>query len=204
MIIATLPEKISFKDYIVSTPAGADPLLLADLKAHLNISGTDDDAELTRLIKAVADITEKITGRDLITKTYNAYIDYFPCSYATLEIRKSKLQNITSIKYYTGRVLTLWDASNYYNTNTNYYSQVCLVDGKTYPDTDYRKQAVKIEFTSGYGVDNTYIPEGLKQAMYRLCAFLFENKGDCNDCGTITTAKELLQSYILPSMLISI
>lgn len=177
------------RQYTLLTPAVSSALNLDEVKEHLKISGEDYDSQLLRLIEVVTQYAEAATGRDLINKTWKGYLDGFPsgcgscCAYCTcsdsIQVRKSKLQSITSIQYYTGGVLTTFASTDYYFTDEADYSKIYLVDGKSWPTTDNRKQAVVITFVAGYGDDDCNVPKLLKQAMLSQLTVLFENAGDC-------------------------
>lgn len=188
-------------NYPLVTGTSTLAVSLADTKDWLKIPSTltVDNNLITALIKASTSFFEKITGRDLITKTYKCYLDNFPSNdapayYAGISsllpkyqdngiyLRKSPLQSITSIQYYKEGVLTTWDASNYYSTVSTNYSAIYVVDGKEFPkDVDFRKQAIIITFTAGFGASDANIPEDIKQAVLRFISFLYDNRGDCAD-----------------------
>jgi len=179
---------ISVIEYTLLTPATSPALELDDVKDYLKISDDDSNDRLLALIKVVTNYAEKITGRDLINKTYKGYLNCFPLadfSYPycpAIEIRKSKLQSITSIQYYLGDVLTTWTSTDYYITDSEDYATINLVDGKSYPSNiDKRKQAVVITFIAGYGDSECNVPSDIKQAMLSQVAALYENAGDCID-----------------------
>jgi len=194
-------EIIKASNYILINDATSFPVTLQEAKDYLKISGSDQDAEINQLIATATDIGEKITGRDFLNKTYKGFLDYFPCGYTGIEIRKSKLQSITSIKYLKSKVLTTLDSSNYYTTQSNDYSSIFLNDGFTYPETDIRNQVVEIVFTAGYGDTSADIPETLKKAILTNIAYLFENKGDCDGCGSNKVSRKIYQAYIISSLL---
>lgn len=197
--------------------AGTETLAisLADAKAYLKIpsSFTQEDAIITSIIKASTTFFERITGRDLINKTYKTYLDNFPylkepyrlqgVTPLTLRyedngiiIRKSKLQSITSIQYVKDSLQVTWDSSNYYISDDSDYSAIYLVKDKNFPETDERKQAITITFVAGCGADATTIPEDIKLALLQLIAFLYDNRGDCECSGGVPVmAKSLFSSY---------
>lgn len=165
-------------NYTVETAAASEPITLTEAKTHLRIDTSDYDSIITPLIATVRQFGEAVTGRDFINKTYKGYLDSFP--HESIEIRKSKLQSITSIRYYINNILTTFSSANYYFTKAdNSFSKIFLVDGSTYPSTDNRMQAVEVLFVAGYGADATFVPQGLKQAMLSHLAVLFNNAGDC-------------------------
>lgn len=201
-------------NYTLVTGAGALPVSLADVKTSLKVpsSITADDNLITALIKVAASSFEKATGRDLINKTYKTYLDAFPCGNSLyyysgisslslnyndngIKLRKSKLQSITSIKYYIDGVLTTWDASNYYFTDLPDYASIYLVENKTFPVIDTRKQAVEIIFVVGYGTADTDMPEDAKQALLQMVSYLYENRGDCANSDDMNAATQLFSQF---------
>lgn len=199
-ILTNTISSVAFTNYITNGTETL-PVELANVKEHLKIAGTDEDTYITNLIRTATDLAEKITGRDFINKTYEAYLDCFPCDGVKLEIRKSKLQSITSLEYYKDGVLTTFASESYATTNTPYYSEVFLNNGYSYPTTDTRPQAAKITFVAGYGETADDVPQGIKQGLYMVIAGLYENRGDCDDCAQ-KLANQVLQAYKLPSLIL--
>lgn len=211
--------KIAPTNYILITDAATEPLTLDEVKEFLRIDGNDFDDILTPLIKTVRQLAEKYTGRDMINKTWKTYLDnfhlrsyegycynniypWYSCGDVGIEILKSKLQSISSIQYYKDGSLTTFSSSNYYATDESDYSSIYLSDGSSFPsDVDKRKQAVVIEFVSGYGATSASVPEALKEAMLYHIAALFENAGDCNDCES-DLYKDLYAPYKLTRLLL--
>lgn len=183
-------------NYILVTDAASEPLSLSEVKDYLKVSGTDFDDQITNLIVAVRQYGEIITGRDFVNKTWKTYLDVFPSCNVGINIRRSKLQSITSIEYYTSDVLTAYSSANYYITDESGYASIYLKSSvASWPTVDDRKQAAVITFVSGYGADATSVPDGIKQAMLSQIAALFDNYGDC----AVDDAqfKGLYQYYIL-------
>ena len=89
---------MQISNYVLITPASIEPITLDEVKQRLRLVGNSDfDTELTRFIVVAREMCENITGRDLINKTYRGFLDSY-CQVA--EFRKSKLQSISSVKYY--------------------------------------------------------------------------------------------------------
>jgi uncharacterized phiE125 gp8 family phage protein len=194
-------KQIQAKDYIVETPAVSSALSLDEVKEHLKITDDDRNDYLFSLIKVVTDQAEQITGRDLMNKTYKGFLDCFPaCSTRSIQIRRSKLQSITSIQYYVDTVLTTFDANKYYITETgNGFSTMNLFEDESWPTgVDKRRQAIVITFVAGYGTDSCDIPAGLRQAMLSSIAMLYDDAGDCGEGTALNAqAKMLYQPYVL-------
>lgn len=198
--------RISPTNYILSTDAATEPLTLAEVKTFLRITTTDYDDILTPLIKTARQLCEKITGRDMINKTWVTYLDNFSCGFYpnnfypfsynsdySIGLLKSKLQSITSLEYYIDDVLTTFDATKYYITDEADYAAIYLKKNQSFPSIDDRRQAVKITFVSGYGVDAASVPEALKEGMKFHISALFDNAGDCSGCDS-----SLYMKFYLP------
>lgn len=179
--------------YVLITDAVSEILTLSDIKTFLRLDGSDYDNILTPFIKISRQIGEKITGRDFVEKEYKAFLDYFPDCHG-IEIRKSKLKSITSIQYYdVNNTLQTLASSDYYFTNQPDYSSIYINNDKSFPPIYDRKQAVIITFK----VDYPNFPATLKQAMLSVCAYLFENAGDCVNENN-SQFKSLFFPYIIP------
>ena len=184
--------------YFIETDAVNLAVPLAEIKTWLKVSGTTLDAEITSLIQGATKTAEHLMKRDLINKTYRTFRDCFSdaqlcqANYAALiprysevslnviELRKSRLQSVTSIECLKSDVWTLVDSAVYYNTVESAYSSILLVDGQSWPpDLDNRAQAVRIDFVAGYGPDSDDIPGDLKTAIKMHVANAFANRGDC-------------------------
>lgn len=174
-------------NYLLMTGTAVTPVSLDEVKAQarLDPSDTSEDTYLTSLINTATTFAEGYTGRDLINKTYIAYLDRFPYSQCQgLELRRSKLQSITTLQYYVNGVLTTWSSSNYYITNSADYSAIYLVSTSSWPsDCDVRKQAVKITFVAGYGADATFVPAEFKQGLLQHITAMYQARGDACDGG---------------------
>ncbi len=191
-------------NYSLTVPATSPAIGLESIKEHIkSIQGFEDyDSQLLSLIKVVTEYGEKITGRDFINKTYEGFLNRFPkdnCQ--SIEIRKSKLQSISSIQYLKDGVLTTFDPSKYYFTKSDNFSIIALEDGESWPkDADNKRQSVIITFISGYGDDSCDIPATLRQAMLSQLTVLFENAGDCSDSDSNNEQFiQLYKPFILPS-----
>ena len=170
----TIRKMQTINNYILIQPALIQPITLDEAKERLRLIGNSDfDAELTRLINVATEYCEKITGRDLINKTWLGFLDYFDY---IVEFRKSKLQSINSIKYYQNNVLQIVNPASYYFEKSNEYAKLVFTESF---NPDERLQTIEIEFISGYGTLANQIPHSLKEAVISFVSWLYNNNGDC-------------------------
>jgi hypothetical protein len=187
--------------YLLETGPATLAVPLAEVKTWLKVSGSTLDDEITALIESATLTGERITKRDFINKTYKTFRDNFsdypsaygnysalipatqrPSTLGEIELKRSKLQSVTSVKYLKSDVLTTVATSVYYATEEIDFSSLALVDGQAWPtDVDNRKQAVEIIFVAGYGDADTDVPSDIRLAIKKHVASAFVNRGDCDD-----------------------
>lgn len=66
---------------LLVTPPAAEPVSLAEAKAHLRVDISDDDALINALIVAARRSVELITGQRLMAQTWQYFLDRYPGNY---------------------------------------------------------------------------------------------------------------------------
>lgn len=160
-------------DLVQKTPPAVEPVVLADVKKHANITITEDDDYLTNiLIPAARVFVEDYTKRKLINQTWTLYLDNFHSQ--RLYIPSYPVSLVNSIKTYsTSNVLSTIDPANYQLINntvlfnddySNYFSNTRYVSGTA------------VEFVVGYGATGASVPIPMRLAIYQLVAHWYENR----------------------------
>ena len=159
---------------ITSEPA-SEPLTLAQAKNHLKIdtSITEDDDLITALIKIARQTAEKYCRRLLYTQTQVMRLDYF---YNLMEINRTPIQSISSIKYYDSDNTLQTLSTDYYDVDVKSSpARITLKYGATYPTIKERTNAIEITFVAGWQTVAA-IPENIISGMYLLIGHLYENR----------------------------
>ena len=190
--------------YEVLTPPANLAVLLDDFKYHSKYDGTTSDTLMTIYLKTAIEYAEKMTRRDFVNRTYKTFRDGFPGTevydhYSLVnqgnvgfEIRKSKLQSVTSVKYLVDNALTTVASTVYYATSESGYSKILTLDGQVWPtNADIRLQAVEIEFVAGYGADDTDVPDDLQEAILVHATQILENRSDCKNANVMDKVPEV-------------
>lgn len=184
--------------YKVTVDPTGPAVSLDTVKLHLGIPITNTffDALLTIYVDAATSYAEGITRRSFITRTFQTYRDYFPDIYygaegyyydQGIELRRSPLQAIIDIQYFSGGVLTTVDPTIYYGTVEDDYSEVLVVDGQQWPsDLDRRMQCIEINFLAGLGDTDSDMPGWVTAGILNHVSMMFNNRGDCGACGDTT------------------
>lgn len=159
----------------IKTPPTAEPRTTAEAKAHLRVTGTDEDTYIDALVAGARQAVENYTGRALITQTWTYYLDAFPDW--TIEVPLPPLQSIASIKYTdTDGVLQTVDAADYIVDAVSARGRITPAFGKVWPTPRGIINAVQIELVAGYGNAASDVPMAIRQALDLIYGAWFEHR----------------------------
>jgi uncharacterized phiE125 gp8 family phage protein len=147
----------------------SEPISIDDLMLHLRID--DDESllvdDLTALIISARETVETITRRQLLTATWDYYLDAFPGG-KTIDLPFGNLQTVTHIKYTdSSDVQTTMTVTTEYlvQTNGEGLGRIVLPYGETWPSfTENTNNPIVIRYVCGWTLD-TLIPGNLRLAV---------------------------------------
>lgn len=150
---------------------------LSELKAHLRLTDTSEDALVAIYLNAATNLIEAKTRRALITRTFRYECDEFPAD-GVIRIPVSPLVSVQSIEYYDTVDALQTLSSTIYNTDaTSLIGRIVKATGKSFPPTRSSKPgAVRVNFTAGYGATPDLVPQGLRFAVMLVAAHFFTNR----------------------------
>ncbi len=171
------------------------PLTIDDLKLHLRLTDTTNDAEVMGYLRAVVDRLDGAEGmlnRPLITQTWIWKFDAFPGNWVNghrryydhvrreaIRLPLPPVQSITSVQYIdTAGVLTTLAASKYKFLNADTPANPGLIEpafGETWPATRHESEAVTVTFVCGYGLLED-VPEMTRHLIKLLVADAFRQR----------------------------
>lgn len=151
-----------------------EPVSLKAAKLHVKQEESADDALITRFIRAARMNAEAITGRQFITATWEQRLDCFPTWF---ELIKPPLIDITHIKYIDtdGNEATV-DSNTYTVDTFRTLGRVVLNSGESWPSVKSVINAVRIQWTAGYGDKAANVPEDIKAAITLIIGHLYEHR----------------------------
>lgn len=148
---------------------------LASAKAHLRVDVSDDDALIEAMIGAATQAAEQMTGRALMTQTWELTLDAFP---AALELTRVPAQSITSIAYAdSAGTATVLAAPLYALDNADEFgfAYVVPVYAGVWPDTRAEINAVKVRYVAGYASASD-VPQAIKQWVLLQVGAMYANR----------------------------
>lgn len=198
---------------LVTAPA-AEPVTLAEAKAHLRVSAASEDALITRLIGAARRHVEAVTRRRLITQTWRLYLDRFDSAWSSVVPQwvsdcrgivlpdLAPVQSIASVKYIdtAGALQTL--AAGVYQLVPEAPARLFVAYGQSWPDIRGDKEGVRIEAVCGYGAAGAAVPEDIVAALLLHLSHLYEHRDAVTDYPTAELGmgvQSLLSPYIVPA-----
>jgi uncharacterized phiE125 gp8 family phage protein len=163
---------------LVTAPS-AEPVSLAEAKAHLRVSHPSDDALIATYLMAARAAAENYTRRALAVQTFDQTFDYdYPCSHdgrPRLVLLRSPLVSVTSVSYVdtAGATQTL-NPSQYLVDAIGIEGRIEPAYGVTWPEVRDQMAAVTVRFVAGYA----QIPEPVRAAILLTLGHLYEHRED--------------------------
>lgn len=158
-----------------TVPPSAEPVALADLKTHLRVTITDDDALITALGVAARVYYERAIRRQLVTAQYEMRLNWWPGD-VWFTLPYPPLQSVQSI-YFTDPLgnQNLWDPSNYYVDTFREPGMIQLAWNTVWPNIRGYHDSVIVDYTAGYGAPAAVWPID-QLAIKELAAHWYERR----------------------------
>jgi uncharacterized phiE125 gp8 family phage protein len=158
-----------------------EPITLDELKDHLRVDGTEEDALIMAYGRAARRQCELISRRAFVTQTWELALECWPQwgypqrSYIGLPY--PPLQSVISISYVdSAGVTSVMPGADYVVDNYREPGRVILGYGKIWPSVTLRPgPSVIVRYVAGHG-SPVVVPETYKQAIKLLAAHYYENR----------------------------
>ncbi|MGE7371039.1 head-tail connector protein [Neorhizobium sp. NPDC001467] len=160
--------------YILTTPPTAEPITLAEAKAHLRLDGDEEDALVASLVATARQHLERETGLCLLAQNWRLCLDAWPRD-GIVKIARYPLRAIEAVTVYDHAGMPAEVSLNAH-----------LLDGEARParlwlrDPPAPGQAmngIEITFAAGFGEAGTDVPDVLKRALLVHVAHMFAFRG---------------------------
>lgn len=164
---------------VVRTAAPAVDLIpLADMKGHLRILHSDEDAEVTAYTKAACQAVEDRVGKALIEQTWQASAGPLAGT-AAFRFPVVPFIDLVSISYFdrdnASQILATSDVTVFAEEDRAW--MVPLI-GEAWPAMYQRPDAVTVTWKAGYGAAGTDVPANIVQAARLLAGHFYQYRDE--------------------------
>lgn len=173
-------------------------LTAVQARAFLHVDHTTEDAEIEEMIKAATGAIEMWTRRALLDQVWEYTLDAraverldagrgavlprLTLSGASIKLPRAPLRTIDLVTYTNQADVAATYSSTYYraDTSSDGAGRMLFREGASFPAVR-DLASLTIRYTAGYGATAAAVPPQLAQAVRRMTAYLFENRGDVPD-----------------------
>ena len=162
----------------LKTPPATDPVTLAEVKAHLNITHTDDDDLLGEYLEtaiAALDGRDGMLGRGLVNQVWTLALPGFA---SEIRLPLPPTQSVGAITYIDldGQTQSLpenaYAVSGIGGLN---WAVIRPATGQAWPTTAEGEEVVTVEFTAGFGTAAD-VPAPIRHAIKEHVSRLYEDR----------------------------
>jgi uncharacterized phiE125 gp8 family phage protein len=159
---------------ILTAGPSAEPISLAEAKAHARVDGDLEDTLIASLILAARLHIERSLNAALITQSWSLYLDQWP-DRAYVELPLAPLLNVDAVRLYgpTGSSMTL-DPALFEVDPFSRRPRLSRRDGQSWPLPGRGINGIEIAFTAGHGASPDDVPMPLRLAIKMLVAHWHE------------------------------
>jgi uncharacterized phiE125 gp8 family phage protein len=162
--------------YKRTVDAASEPVTLAEAKRHLRetLVDTDNDTDISALIKAARLACEERLQRTLITTTWQLTLDAFP---EAIKVPMPRLIAVSSLAYLdSAGASQVLDPADYLVDALSEPGYIVPGVDLAWPSTQARINAVTVTYTAGYGATAASVPEPLKQWIKLAVGDMYERR----------------------------
>jgi uncharacterized phiE125 gp8 family phage protein len=177
-----------------------EPISVADLKVHLRLDGTAEDAALASLITTARLQIEAALSLALITQYWTWTFDRWPCR-ASVELPISPVQSILALTVMRSAGPLSVPASATILDGQGVAARLITKDG--WPRPGVASQGIEIRFAAGFGPAAADVPAPIRQALLLLAAHWYSHREADGGCGGHASAAASAPSPALVSDLLA-
>ncbi len=170
----------------------AEPLLLAEVKAHLRLSTDDEDALIARLIAAARRHIENQTGLALNTQTLR-YTQKVPPHTHAITLPVCPVRSVEELRLCPPEGAPVVLDPAHIHLAAARPARLVLRHGRCWPPG-----CLQVDLIAGYGPAPEDVPEPLRQAAAQLVAHWFENREPVSPSDTPQPVPQMIAALLAP------
>jgi uncharacterized phiE125 gp8 family phage protein len=185
---------------VLNLAPATEPISVAELKAHLRLDSTAEDAALASLITTARLQIEAALALALITQHWTWTFDQWPRR-ASIELPISPVQSILQFTVQRADgLMTVPPAATILDGN-GIAARLITKDG--WPTPSAAANGIEIKIVAGFGATPADVPAPLRHAVLLLAAHWYGHRDPGNCCATApspTAVEHLLAPYRRPRL----
>jgi len=138
--------------FTVTTQPVVEPISLNEMKLHLRVDHSNDNALITSLIRAAREYAEDVTGKAYIVRTCRQTYDY---GWPEIFYLIPPLVSVSSITYDLAGTTTTLASTEYTVDTKSEPARVYPAYGKYWPNVRSIRNTITINYITGYGAKFT-------------------------------------------------
>lgn len=158
------------------TPPAQEPVSLSEARQFLRLDQTEEDGLLASLITAARLMVEAASGRCLIDQAWRLVLDRWPDG-GEIRLPLSPAGSVTAARVYDLRGEAQPVAAGALQLDQVADPPLIRIVDEV-PEIGRAHGAIEIDLVTGYGATAEAVPALLRQAVLRLAARWFEQRGD--------------------------
>jgi uncharacterized phiE125 gp8 family phage protein len=181
----------------ITTAPTAEPLSLAEARAHLRVDHFAEDGVLAGFILAARQHIETVCGLALCTTGYTLTLDDFPAGEG-INLTRDPVQSVTAVRYVDDAgALVTWSGDQWEADVYTAPARVRPRDGYRWPSVADRLGAVQVEFVAGYGGPEV-VPQAIMQALRLLVGHFYEHREAVQAGGSVVELPFAVDALLAP------
>jgi uncharacterized phiE125 gp8 family phage protein len=157
----------------------AEPVTLAEAKAHLRVSGSSEDMLIAALITAARVHLELSLGRAMIAQGWSWFLDQWPDE-PVLELPLAPVQSIAAVRVQAADGIVALAPSAYLLDGHGEPPRLATRERASWarlaPAPALGVNGIEIDLVAGYGPSAADVPRPLRQAILLMLAHWFQNR----------------------------
>lgn len=159
----------------IEAEAAPLPVPLAEVKAQLRLSVSDEDALLAGIVRAAADACEAFTGRALIER---ALAETLPSATAWTRLGATPVRSILGVETLDAEGEASALAAEAYGVDID-----AAGDGWVRLTAPVEAKRMRISYRAGMAADPNGLPEAIRHGIVRLAAHFYTNRDQAETPG---------------------
>lgn len=160
---------------VMTSPPAAEPVTVADAKAHLRIDGSDEDVLIASLLLTSRLHIETALSLALITQSWTLRLDGWPCR-RDIELPLAPLRAVDEVRVKNASGTAVVVPPESYLVDLAARPARLIWNNVTPPAPQVPANGIEIDLTAGFGASGDSVPAPLKHAILMLMAHWYEHR----------------------------